>query len=295
MPTTPTVPDWADTIEPLLAGVLGVAGRRRHASAWAWDTDLAVTVASAVAPRMPLQLVGADGEPVAAEVLGIDDATDLALLRAPGVAPPPVPMANVLPRLGAALAVLGRLPSGDSHASFGHVGLVGPRWRTWKGGPVEHRVRLDGGLYPGLPGGPVVDAAGRVLGLASAALSRHHGMLLPTATLTRVVQALREGGRVPRAQLGVALQSAAVRLAGETRTGLLVTHVADDGAAARAGVLVGDVIVEAEGHATAAVADLRDALEALDPGAPLPLALARGGARVDLHAVPWPAPAGAAA
>jgi DNA-binding CsgD family transcriptional regulator len=135
--------------------------------------------------------------------------------------------------------VLGRLPSGDAHASFGHVGLVGPRWRTWKGGPVEHRVRLDGGQFAGRPGGPVVDAAGRVIGIASAALSRHHGTLLPAVTVARVAAALRDGGRVPRAHLGVALQSAAVRLDGDTRTGLLVTHVADDGAAARAGVLVG--------------------------------------------------------
>lgn len=295
MHPTNSGPGWADTIEPLLPGVLGVVTRRRFASAWAWDTGLAVTVASAVDPRSPVQLVGAAGEPVPATVLGIDEGTDLALLRAEGLAPPPRPMAGEVPRLGAALAVLGRLPSGEAHASFGHVGLVGPRWRTWKGGPIEHRVRLDGGLFAGLPGGPVVDAAGRVLGLASAALSRHHGLLLPTVTVTRIVQALREGGRVPRAHLGVALQGAAVRMEGDTRTGLLVTHVADEGAAARAGVLVGDVILEARGRATPAVADLRDVLDTLDPGTPLPLGLARAGMRVDLSAAPWPAQAGAAA
>ena len=294
--TTPNpLPGWADTLEPLLPGVLGVATRRRFASAWAWDAGFAITVASAVEGRAPLQLVGADGQPVPAEVVGVDEATDLALLRADGLPPPPATLADERPRLGAALAVLGRLPSGDAHASFGHVGLVGPRWRTWKGGPVEHRVRLDGGLFAGLPGGPVVDAAGRVIGIASAALSRHHGTLLPAVTVARVAAALRDGGRVPRAHLGVALQSAAVRLNGGTRTGLLVTHVADDGAAARAGVLVGDVIVEAHGRATAAVGELRDVLDALDPGSTLPLALARGGQRVDLSAAPWPARAGAAA
>lgn len=295
MTSTNSGPGWADTIEPLLPGVLGLVARRRFGSAWAWDAGLAVTVAWAVEGRSPLQLIGADGQPLPAEVVGIDEATDLALLRADGVAPPPVPLHAELPRLGAALAVLGRLPSGDAHASFGHVGLVGPRWRTWKGGPVEHRVRLDGGLFAGLPGGPVVDAAGRVLGIASDALSRHHGTLLPAVTVARIVNALRDGGRVPRAHLGVALQSAAVRLDGDTRTGLLVTHVADAGAAARAGVLVGDVIVEAHGRSTAAVADLRDVLDTLDPGAPVPLALARGGQRVDLSAAPWPARAGAAA
>lgn len=286
---------WADLLEPLQAGVLGVATRRRMASAWAWDDGLAVTVASVVDPGATVQLVRADGEAVRAEVVGVDAPTDLALLRADGIAPPPRPMAPDVPRLGDALAVLGRLPSGEAHASFGHVGLAGPRWRTWKGGVIEHRVRLDGGLYPGLPGGPVVDAQGRVLGLASAALSRHHGLLLPAQTVARVVQALLAGHPVPRAHLGVALQSAAVRLDGQARAGLLVTHVAEDGAASRAGVLVGDVIVEARGSATAAVTDLRDVLATLDPGAPLTLALARGGTRLDLSAAPWPAAADAAA
>lgn len=295
MTALPVSPDWADTIEPLLAGVLGVATRRRLASAWAWEAGLAVTVASAVDLRSPLQVLRAEGEPARAEVVGVDEPTDLALLRVDGLAPPPAAMAAQLPRLGDALAVLGRLPSGDAHASFGHVGLVGPRWRTWKGALVEHRVRLDGGLFPGLPGGPVVDATGRVLGLASAALSRHHGMLLPAVTVARVVQALRDGGPVPRAHLGVALQNAAVRLDGAVRAGLLVTHVADDGAAARAGLLVGDVIVEARGRATPAVGDLRDVLDGLDPGAPVTLALVRGAMRVDLNTAPWPAHPGATA
>jgi S1-C subfamily serine protease len=294
-PDTSPLPDWADAIDPLLAGVLGLVARRRVASAWAWESGWAVTVASAVSARSAVQLVRADGEALHAEVAGIDEATDLALLRADGIAPPPVPMSDRLPRLGTALCVLGRLPSGEAHASFGHVGLVGPRWRTWKGGSVEHRVRLDGGLYPGLPGGPAVDTGGRVLGLASAALSRHHGLLLPAVTVTRVVQALRAGGPVPRAHLGVALQPAEARVDAAPCPGLLVTHVAEASAAARAGVLVGDVIVEAGGRATPCVEVLRDVIDGLGTGAALALGLARGGARVELSVAPWAAPAGVAA
>lgn len=286
MNTPNLAPAWGALLEPLLGGVLAVVARRRHASAWAWGDGLALTVASAVGGHARVQLVAADGQPLQAEVAGIDPATDLALLRAEGLAAGPVAMQAELPRLGDALAVLGRLPSGEAHASFGHVGLVGPGWRTWQGGHLEHRVRLDGGLYAGLPGGPVVDAAGRVVGLASAGLSRHHGMVLPAVAVARIAQALQAGGRVPRAHLGVALQGAAVRLDGELRHGLLVTHVADEGAAARAGLLVGDVIVEAQGRATAAVEDLRDVLDGAAPGQALPLALARGGSRMELVATP---------
>lgn len=289
------VPGWADTIEPLLGSVLSVVGRRRFASAWPWAEGLALTVASGIGPLSRVQLVTPGGEPIEAEVVGVDEGTDLALLRAPGLAAPAAAMESAVPRLGDAVAVLGRLPSGALQADFGYVGLVGPRWRTWKGAPMEHRIRLDGGLQAGLPGGPVVDTAGRVIGLASAGLSRHHGIVVPTVAVARVAQALAAGGRVPRAHLGVALQGVVVRLEGRAQGGLLVTHVADEGAAARAGVFVGDVIVEAAGRPTAALADLRDVLDGLDAGATLPLGLARGGARVDVVAAPWPAQAGAAA
>jgi S1-C subfamily serine protease len=289
------MPGWADTIEPLLGGVLSVVGRRRFASAWPWAEGLALTVASGIGPQTRVQLVPPGGEPLEAEVVGVDEGTDLALLRAAGLAAPTVAMEAAVPRLGDAVAVLGRLPSGELQADFGYVGLVGPRWRTWKGAALEHRIRLDGGLQAGLPGGPVVDAAGRVIGLASAGLSRHHGIVVPTVAVVRVAQALAAGGCVPRAHLGVALQGVAARLEGRTQGGLLVTHVAEEGAAARAGVLVGDVIVEAAGRPTTALTDLREVLDGLDAGATVPLALARGGTRVDLLATPWPAQAGAAA
>lgn len=288
------VPGWADTIEPLLGAVLGVVGRRRRASAWPWAEGLALTVASGIGPQARVQLVTPAGEPVQAEVLGVDEGTDLALLRAPGLAAPPAPMAAAVPRLGDAVAVIGRLPSGELQADFGYVGLVGPRWRTWSGATLEHRIRLDGGLQAGLPGGPVVDTAGRVIGLASAGLSRHHGIVVPAVAVARVAQALLAGGRVPRAHLGVALQSVAARLEGRSQPGLLVTHVADDGAAARAGVFVGDVILQAAARPTPALENLRDVLDTLEAGAAVPLVLARGGARVDIVVAPWPAQADAA-
>jgi S1-C subfamily serine protease len=278
---------WPDALQPALAGVLGLVTRRRMASAWAWRDGLALTTAAGLHRHAQLQLVLPDGQAVPATLLGVDEATDLAVLQAPGVTAAPVAMVDSVPRLGDALAVLGRQPSGEAHASFGHVGLVGPAWRTWLGGRIEHRVRLDGGLFAGLPGGPVLSAAGQVLGLASAALSRHHGTLLPAATVARVAQALAERGAVPRAHLGLALQAASSRVDGGPQPGLLVTHVSDGSAADAAGILVGDLVLEAGGQATPELAALRDALDGLPAGAALPLTIARGGQRVTLQAGPW--------
>lgn len=287
----PDRPDdsWADRLEPLGGGVVGVVGRCVVASGWAWGDGTVVTTAAGLRRGANLRLMLPDGEAPAAEVAGLDERSDLALLRAAGVPAAALPMVPAVPRLGDALAVLGRLPSGVLHASFGHTGLVGPRWRTWRGAMIEHRIRLDGGLFAGLPGGPVVDAEGRVIGLASAALSRVHGTVIPAATVHRVAHALLHGGHVPRAHLGVALQGAVASMDGTQRDGLLVTHVAEQGAAAAAGLLVGDLIVEAGGRATPRIAELREALDQLAPGATLTLTLARGGKRVDVDVAPWPA------
>src|SRR5205085_9601714 len=123
------------------------------------------------------------------EVRGIDASTDLAVVSLPisGGANPPVAerREGPAPRVGDFVFAVGRNPSGVVHASFGHVGAAGGAWRTWRGGAVDSLVRLDGGLYPGLAGAPVAGADGRIVGVASPALSRHHGVVLPVQTVER--------------------------------------------------------------------------------------------------------------
>ena len=280
---------WADLLEPLKGGILGVVGHGSVSSAWAWGEGLALTVATGLRRGDRTQLLLPDCEASEAEVVGIDERLDIALLRAHGVPNSPVAMEQVVPRLGDPLAVIGRHHSGDAHASFGHAGLVGGNWRTVHGASVEHRIRLDGRLFPGLPGGAVVDSKGRIVGLATAALSRRHGMVLPTVTVQRVAAALVQNGYVARAHLGVAVQSATALVDGAKREGLLVTHISDGGAAERAGILVGDIIVEALGSATPGISELREALDRLTPQSSVPVKVSRGGAQVTVDANPWSA------
>jgi S1-C subfamily serine protease len=162
--------------------------------------------------------------------------------------------------------------------------VAGP-WRSWGGGQFERFVRLDGGLYPGMMGAPVADASGQVLGIASAALSRHHGVVVPWETIDRVAEALLAHGRVPRGHLGIAMQpvalSAEMRSAAglETTTGLLVSVVGEGSPAARAGLLVGDILVGAAGRPVGSLDALRSELGADRIGTTLALIVLRGGAR----------------
>jgi len=270
-------------VERLAPAVVGLSLRRGAASGVVWSPGVVVTAASAVWRARQLQVVLADGEPVSGTLRGVDPSTDLAAISFDaGSAKPAERAVDAQPLVGDFVFAVGREPSGLTQASFGHVGMVGGEWRTWRGGRVETLIRLDGGLYPGLAGAPVADATGQVLGVASSAFSRHHGVVLPVATVDRVLDQLLAHGRVQQGYLGIAAQPARTVLDGVAATGLLVSSLAEDGPAARGGLLVGDVIVKLGGEPATSVDALRDLLQ---PGACVRVVVVRGG-----HPRPPPRP-----
>ena len=189
-------------------------------------------------------------------------------------------------RAGQFVIAVGRSDDGDALASAGLVNRVGGPWQTWLGGSVDRLIRLDGGIYDGLSGAPVADAAGAVIGIATAALSRSYGIVVPAATVSRVVDALLAHGRVARPWLGIGAQPVALPVSapapGGEQSGLLVTSLAADGPAERAGLLIGDIIVRAAGGAAANLRELRQALAA-HIGQSVALAVLRGGAPLQLQ------------
>ena len=119
-----------------------------------------------------------------------------------------------------------------------------------------------------------------MLGIASPAFSRHHAVVVPAATIERVLAALLAHGRVPRSHLGIAVQPVRATLEGAAVEGLLVSSVAEDGPAATGGLLVGDVIVEAGGRPARELEALRATIAEAPPGAALALTVSRAGQRV---------------
>lgn len=287
MTSEPTFPSSvADAVERVAPSVAGVRARRLGTStALCWRPGVLVTAASAVGSAERVQVVLADGSAVAGTVRGADPGTDLAVITAEGNWPVAERRLDPPARVGDFVFAVGRDAAGMVHASFGHVGAVGDAWRTWRGAQVDRYVRLDGGLYPGHMGAPVCDPQGQVLGIASAALARHHGIVLPAATVDRVADTLLAHGRVRRGHLGIAAQpvplSPAMRSAAdvESDTGLLVSGIGDDGAAARAGLLVGDILVSVGGRAVPSIEALRDLLGGDQIGSRLRVVLLRGGRR----------------
>ena len=141
-----------------------------------------------------MQVVLPDGESATAVVEGADATTDLALLAIEGeTAAAPLPAlersaedSGGRPRR---VRVRGRPRQFGPHArpASANVGAASGAWRTWRRGLVDRLIRLDGEVYPGFSGAPGADAAGRALGIATSALTRIHGVVLPWKTVDRVL------------------------------------------------------------------------------------------------------------
>jgi serine protease DegQ len=239
------------------------------------DDDIAVTLAV--------------GENARASVVGRDPSTDLVVLRlSEGASVVPAEIVRVTPRVGQLALAVGRPGRDGPTASLGVVSAVGPSWRTWAGGEIDSFVRLDLAIYDGFSGGALVDAGGRVLGINSSTLARGLALTVPAATVERVAAQLLEKGRVERGYLGLAMQPVRVGAALATRLelrhdrGLLVAQVAPDSPAERAGVLVGDVIVAAEGRPVDDLDDLLALLTAERVGTSAGLRVVRGGTLVEV-------------
>ena len=283
------------------ASTFAVRGRRGIVGTGVvWQPGLVVTAAH-VFRRAPatVTLVGAEGKSSEATLVGFDVSTDIALFRlaaadAAGLAAVTTGDAAGV-RAGHLAIAVGRSSEGDAIASAGFVNRAAGAWQTWLGGSLDRLIRLDGGVYDGLSGAPVADASGAVIGIATSALSRSYGIVVPAATVSRVVTALLANGHVARPWLGIGAQPVPVPQAGgdaaaAATTGLLISSLAPGGPAERAGLLIGDIVVRAEGESAADLRALRAALSAF-VGKTATLAILRGGAAKDVpvEVGEWPA------
>jgi S1-C subfamily serine protease len=272
----------AAAVEAAGRSVLRIEGRRRGPSSGiAWSADGVIVAAhhnvewdEDIAVGLP------DGAAARANVVGRDASTDVVVLRA-AVSGLVVPdWTAETPKVGHLALTLTR-PGRTVRASLGIVHALGDEWRTPAGGRVDRYLQTDIGLQPGFSGSLLVDLAGRALGMNNAGLVRGTSLALPPATLRRVVEALVAHGHVRRGFIGIGtipvrLPAAIEKVAGQP-TGLLVTSVAEESGAGRAGLLLGDVIVAVEGKGVSGPGDLLPFLEEDRIGQSLTVRIVRAG------------------
>lgn len=279
--------ELAGAVERIAPSIVAVHARRRLPSTGIhWRPGIVVTAEHTVRAEDGLTVETPDGRSHPATLIGRDAGTDLAVLKTSDLDGPPAPRGDDgALRVGHMVLALGYGP----RASWGVISALGPRWRTWRGGEIDRLVRLDLVLYPGFSGGPLVDAAGHVVGVNTSALARDSRLAVPVTTVGRVVDELLRQGHVSRGYLGIGMQPvrlpdglrAALGLPGDG--GLIVVTVEPDGPAARAGLLLGDVLVALDGVPTADLDDVQGRLGGDRIGATATALVVRAGARAEVR------------
>jgi len=277
----------ADAVARAAESLVSIHARPRLPSSGIhWRDGVVVTTEATVKRGEDLAVTLPDGSRIPATLAGRDRGTDLALFRIPAGSLPVAPRGDPATlRPGHLVLALARLGDEGPRAAFGAVSATGGAWRCWKGGEIDRRLQSDVTLYPGFGGGPLVDVEGRVHGVNSGGLSRPFATTVTVATVDRVADELLERGYVARGWLGIAMHpvrfnpGARERLGLAHDAGLVVLSVEPDAPAARAGVLVGDVVFAVDGQPVHSPEQVVDLLGAGAVGRTLGLDLVRGGGR----------------
>lgn len=236
-----------------------------------------------------------DGRRLAADLVGDDPHTDLAVVRvgASEVAQLEFADSDRL-RPGQVAVAIGSPMGFQQTVTAGIVSALGRSLRAESGRMIDHIIQTDAALNPGNSGGPLVDTRGRVIGVNTAVIRPAQGICFAiSSNIARWVAGwLIKEGRVRRSTLGFSGQTVpllrplqrAYRL--PAPTGVLVAGVESDSPAARAGLRESDIVVAFGGHATPRIETLHQLLTGDRIGQPAGLRILRGVELRDLRVMP---------
>ena len=273
----------AKTVQRIEPAVVRINARRRFpASGFIWSEEgLIITANHVIRKDNQIEVGFADGSQFQGQIVGRDPSTDLALVKVEASGLKKFDqIASEEIEVGNLVLALGR-PGKSIQATMGIVSALGSAWRTRYGGQADRYIQTDVLMYPGFSGGPLVTVDGGLVGLNSSALMQGVSITLPTPTLTRVVSALQQHGRVRRGYLGVNTQI--VRLQEDVReelgqrSGLLIVAVEPDSPADEAGLTIGDTIVQLGTTTVRRHDDLIAELLEADFDSKVPVTIVRGG------------------
>ena len=266
--------ELAGAVEAASKHVVAVHARPRFSSSGVfWRPGVVVTAEHTIRREEEITVTLPDGSNVPATLAGTDSGTDLAVLRVAGAGlDAPQAAGTILP--GHVALSIGRSQDSGVNASMGILSAVSGEWRTWRGGRLDHYIRLDLTLFPGSDGGLIINTAGETIGIATSALSRIAGLAIPAANVNRVVDEILARGSVSRGYLGVGLQPVELP---DHQKGLIVLSLEPEGPAAKAGLLIGDIVTAVAGVAVGDTDDVQLALEKHGAGTSVELGLLRGG------------------
>ncbi len=230
-----------------------------------------------------------DGTPLDAEVIGVDDKTDLALVKvADSREFPFVSFATREARVGEWVMAVGN-PFGLGGTVT--AGIISARGREIGAGPYDDFLQIDAPINRGNSGGPTFNLSGNVVGVNTAIFSPSGGSVgigfaIPASLAVDVIEDLKDDGTVTRGWLGVQIQpiseEIAESLGRDSVHGALVTQPQAASPADEAGVRTGDAIVAVDGEQVDGPRDLARTISTRAPGEKVTLKIWRDGEEIEL-------------
>jgi serine protease Do len=282
-----TITGLARTVGPAVVGV----GRHRHVgSGIVIDTDTILTNAHNLHNRS-VAITFADGRTATGEVRGIDTDGDVAVVAVETGDIAPVTWGDGKVGLGSPLAGLSNPGGRGLRVTVGYVSGVDRSFRGPRGRRISGSIEHTAPLLPGSSGGPIVDIAGRLLGVNTNRLGEGFYLAIPAdAELRAKVDQLAVGEAPRRRYLGVSVVPN--RVARKMRravglpdaSGVLVRGIAENGPADAAGISEGDLVVKVGDRDITDVDDLHDALNAVALGEPFTVTVLRGNDEIEVTA-----------
>ena len=270
--------------------------RRGGGSGFVFTPDgLILTNSHVVHDASRIEVTLADGRRMPASAIGDDPASDLAVIRVdePGLTVAALGDSQRL-RVGQLVVAIGNPYGFQSTVTAGVVSALGRSLRSYSGRLIDDVIQTDAALNPGNSGGPLVDSAGRVVGVNTATILPAQGICFAIGINTAkfVASRLLRDGRIRRSYIGVSAQTVPIHRRVvrfydlPKETGVVALSVEEKSPAKRAGVREGDVIVALEGHPVAGVDDLHRVLTDVRVGASCSLTVLRYTEKIELKIVP---------
>lgn len=282
-----------------LMGEEGQGSGGASGTGFVWDRDgHLVTNNHVVANGNEIAVRFASGEVAEVELVGRAPNYDLAVLRIRSVRqlPPPIALgsSNDL-KVGQSAFAIGNPFGLDQSMTSGIISALKRRLPTHGGREIANVIQTDAAINPGNSGGPLLDSAGRLIGVTTAIISPSGsnagiGFAVPVDIVNRIVPELIRSGRVPTPGIGIvaAGEDVSTRLGVE---GVIVVRTAPGSPAEQAGIrgvnfstgAVGDIITAVEGKPVRRLADLTDALEQVGAGKTVRITVKRGSDSRDVN------------
>jgi S1-C subfamily serine protease len=260
------------TVATLAPSLVSVISHRSQSSGFVWRGGLVVTSDEGLAEEGDIRVTVPGGETTAADVVGRDPSTAIALLKVERPDLQPVAMAAAIPSTGALALAVGA-ESGTPTAALGLVSVSQGPWQSMRGGEIDARIELDTRLRRTAEGGLAVNAAGQAFGMTVFG-PRRRVLVIPSVTISRIAAKLETHGRIPRGYLGLGLQRVSIEGGG---TGVIVMSVDPKGPGAAANIHQGDVLVSWDGKALGKLQPLLKSLGPDSVGKLAEIELRRGG------------------